>query len=58
LISIAAFVEGIISGKPQLTKFSGLGIIGPPYSLMSAEKSELASNAKGSQGGSSSNLFH
>jgi hypothetical protein len=43
-------VEGIISGRPQPTKFSGLGTTGPPYSLMSTEKSEPTSNAKGSHG--------
>jgi hypothetical protein len=58
LISIVAFVEGIISGRPQLTKFSRLGATGPPYLLMSIEKSELASNAKGSQERNSSNLCH
>jgi hypothetical protein len=43
LISIVAFVEGIISGRPQLTKFSGMGTTSPLYSLMSVEKLELAS---------------
>jgi hypothetical protein len=58
LISTVAFVGGIISGRPQPTKFSGMGTTGPPYSLMSVEKSKLASNAKGSQESSSSNLYH
>jgi len=37
-------VEDIIFGRPQPTNFSGLVTIGPPYSLMSTEKSELATN--------------
>jgi hypothetical protein len=41
-----AFVEEIIFGRPQLIKSLGLGIIGPLYSLMSTDKSKLASNAK------------
>jgi hypothetical protein len=53
-----AFVEDIIFGRPQLTKSSGLGITGPLYSLMSAEKSELASNAKSSQESSSLDHCH
>jgi hypothetical protein len=43
-----AFVGVIISRRMQLTKSSGLGIIGPLYSLMFAEESELALNAKSS----------
>jgi hypothetical protein len=45
---MVAFVEGIIFGIPQLTKFLGMGTTGPPCSLMSTEKLELISNAKGS----------
>jgi len=52
------FVGGIISGRPQLKKSSGLGITSPLYSLMSAEKSDLASNAKGSQESSSLDHCH
>jgi hypothetical protein len=58
LISIAAFVGGIISGRPQLTKSSEMGITGPIYLLMSANKLDLASNTKSSQESSSSNLCH
>jgi hypothetical protein len=43
-------VEVIIFGRPQLTRSSELGITGPPYFLMSAGKSGLASNARSSQG--------
>jgi hypothetical protein len=58
LISIVAFAGGIISGRPQLTKTSRLGITGPLYSLMFADKSELASNAKSSQESSSLDHCH
>jgi hypothetical protein len=54
----SGLLEGIISGIPQPTKFSGLGTTGPPYSLMSAKKSDLASNTKGSQESNNSNLCH
>jgi hypothetical protein len=53
-----AFVEDIIFGRPQLTKSSWLGITGPPYSSMSAKKSELASDAKSSQESSSLDHYH
>jgi hypothetical protein len=56
LISIKAFVGGIISGGTLLTKSSGLGITGPLYSLMSADKPGPASNAKIYQ--ESNNLDH
>jgi hypothetical protein len=51
-------MEVIIFGRPQLTRSSELGITGPPYFLMSAEKSELASNARSSQESRNSNLCH
>ena len=53
-----AFVAEIIFGIPLLTKFSELGTTGPPYSPMSAEKSELASDAKSSQESSSVDPYH
>jgi hypothetical protein len=53
-----AFVGGIISGRPQLIRSSGLDITGLLYSLMPAEESELASNVKSSQESNNSNRFH
>jgi hypothetical protein len=58
MIFIMAFVGGIISGRPHLIRSLGLGITGPPYSLMFEEKSELASNAKSSLESNNSNLCH
>jgi hypothetical protein len=49
---------GTISRRPQPTKFSGLGTTGPPYSLMSAEKSEPTSNVNNSQESNNSNPCH
>jgi hypothetical protein len=58
LISIATSMGDTIFGRPHPTKFSGMGTTGPPYSLMSAERSEPASNVKGSQERNISNLCH
>jgi hypothetical protein len=58
MISIVASVEVIIFGKPLLIRFSELGTIGPPYSTMSAEKSELALNVRNFRGSNSSNPCH
>jgi hypothetical protein len=49
-----AYVEGTTSGRPQPTKSSGLDTTGPPYSLTSAEGSELVSNVKDFQESNSS----
>jgi hypothetical protein len=51
-----AYVEGIHSGKPQPTKFSGPDTTGPLYSLTSAEGLEPASNVKDLQENDSSSL--
>jgi hypothetical protein len=45
---MAVVAEVTIFGRTQLTKSSVLGITGPLYSLMSIDKSELASNARSS----------
>jgi hypothetical protein len=58
MISIVVSVEDIIFGKPLLTRSSGLGTTGPPYSMMSAGKLDLASNVRNSQENSSSNPCH
>jgi hypothetical protein len=43
---MTAYVERINYGKQHPTKFLGMGISGPLYSLMPAERSEPASSAK------------
>jgi hypothetical protein len=58
LTSMTAYVGDITSGKPQPTKFSGLGTTGLLYSLMSVRKSGLVSNARNSLERSNSSLCH
>jgi hypothetical protein len=53
-----ACVGDIISGEPRPIKFSGMGTFGLLYSLMSVQKSELASNVRNSLGSNNSSLFH
>jgi len=53
-----AYMGDTIFGRPQPTNFSGMGTTGTLNSLMSAQKSELASNVRNSLESSSSNLCH
>jgi hypothetical protein len=47
---MTTYVGDITSGEPRPIKFSGMGTFGLLYSLMSVQKSELASNVRNSLG--------